>query len=46
MTAEKARELGFQELMNKPSTARVLGEAVHRVLRQTTSARSPIQPFA
>ena len=35
MTAEKVRELGFRELLSKPSTARTLGETVHRVLRQT-----------
>ncbi len=34
MTAEKARELGFRELMSKPTTARTLGETVHRVLHQ------------
>jgi hypothetical protein len=32
MTAEKVRELGFRELLNKPSTGRALGETVHRVL--------------
>jgi len=32
MTADKARELGIRELVSKPCTARVLGEAVHRVL--------------
>jgi len=32
MTTEKARELGFRELISKPITARILGEAVHRVL--------------
>jgi signal transduction histidine kinase/ActR/RegA family two-component response regulator len=35
MTAEKVRELGFRELLSKPSTVRTLGETVHRVLRQT-----------
>ena len=35
MTAEKARELGFRELLSKPCTARALGEAVHRVLQPT-----------
>jgi CheY-like chemotaxis protein len=34
MTDVKARELGFRELLSKPSTARTLGEAVHRVLHQ------------
>jgi DNA-binding NtrC family response regulator len=37
MTAEKARELGFQELLNKPCTARALGEALHRVLQRTAN---------
>jgi PAS domain S-box-containing protein len=32
MTAEKVRELGFCELLSKPSTARTLGETVQRVL--------------
>jgi len=32
LTAEKVRELGFRDLLPKPSTARVLGETVHRVL--------------
>ncbi len=32
MSAEKVRELGFCDLLNKPSTARTLGETVHRVL--------------
>jgi signal transduction histidine kinase/ActR/RegA family two-component response regulator len=32
MTAEKVRELGFSELMGKPSTIQTLGETVHRVL--------------
>jgi len=32
MTADKVRELGFMGLLNKPSTARDLGELVHRVL--------------
>ena len=36
-TAGKARELGFRELLSKPSTARSLGEVVHRGLHQTTS---------
>jgi len=40
MTPEKARELGFRELMSKPSTAWSLGEAVHRVLLTATSTRS------
>jgi signal transduction histidine kinase/DNA-binding response OmpR family regulator len=32
MTAERVRALGFRELLPKPSTARNLGEAVHRAL--------------
>ena len=32
MTNQKVLELGFQELLNKPSTGRTLGETVHRVL--------------
>jgi ActR/RegA family two-component response regulator len=38
MTAEKVRELGFRELLNKPSTLRTLGETVHRVLHPNTSS--------
>ena len=34
MTVAKVAELGFQELVNKPSTARSLGEAVQRVLHR------------
>jgi signal transduction histidine kinase/FixJ family two-component response regulator len=37
MTAEKVRELGFRDLLTKPSTARALGEAVHRALHPTAS---------
>jgi PAS domain S-box-containing protein len=37
MTAAEARELGFGGMLSKPSTARTLGEAVHRVLHQTAS---------
>jgi PAS domain S-box-containing protein len=33
MTADKARELGFSELLDKPCTARKLAETVQRVLR-------------
>ena len=40
MTAAKARELGFRELLSKPSTAQTLGEAVHRVLHQTVSTKT------
>ncbi len=36
LTAEKVRELGFCEILRKPSTARTMSEAVHRVLHQTT----------
>jgi PAS domain S-box-containing protein len=32
MTAEKVRALRFRALLSKPSTARTLGETVHRVL--------------
>jgi CheY-like chemotaxis protein len=35
MTFERVRELGFRELLNKPSTLRTLGETVHRVLHPT-----------
>ena len=38
MTAEKACALGFRELLGKPSTARTLGEAIHRVLQEKVSA--------
>ena len=38
MTTEKVLELGFQELLNKPSTARTLGETVHRVLHPVAGA--------
>jgi CheY-like chemotaxis protein len=37
MNLTRARELGFGGLLTKPSTARALGEVVHRVLHQTTS---------
>jgi CheY-like chemotaxis protein len=40
MTAAKVRELGFRELLSKPSTARTLGETVHRVLQQTASTKT------
>ena len=40
MTAGKASQLGFRELLNKPSTARTLGEAVHRVLERTPSTKT------
>ena len=38
MTAEKVLKLGFQAILNKPSTARTLGETVHRVLHPVASA--------
>jgi signal transduction histidine kinase/FixJ family two-component response regulator len=34
MTIEKVKELGFRDRMNKPSSARILGETVRRVLDQ------------
>jgi FixJ family two-component response regulator len=37
LTAGKVRELGFQELLSKPCTARALAEAVHRALQQTAT---------
>jgi PAS domain S-box-containing protein len=37
MTTEKINELGFSELLDKPNTARTLGETVHRVLHQETA---------
>jgi len=39
MTTAKARQLGFQELLTKPCTARSLGESVHRVLERTSTTR-------
>jgi CheY-like chemotaxis protein len=39
MTPAKVRELGFQGLLGKPSTARTLGETVNRVLQQAASAK-------
>ena len=39
MTAGKARQLGFQDLLSKPCTARTLGESVHRVLVRTSTAK-------
>ena len=32
MTSVKMKEMGFQELLHKPGSARTLGEAVHRAL--------------
>ena len=40
LTAGKVRELGFQEILSKPSTARTLGETVHRVLQRTASTKT------
>ena len=37
MTPEKIRSLGFRELLNKPTTARTLGEAVQRVLHSSAT---------
>jgi len=39
VTADKARALGFRELLNKPVTARTLAEAVRRVLGQNAAAK-------
>jgi PAS domain S-box-containing protein len=39
MTNEKVREIGFRELLNKPGTARTLGEAVHRALQTTAKPK-------
>ena len=42
MTVKKVRELGFRELLEKPTTARSLGESVHRVLaNEKSSAGEP-----
>jgi signal transduction histidine kinase/ActR/RegA family two-component response regulator len=50
MTAAEARELGFGGMLSKPSTARTLGEVVHRVLQQSAAPANepnePAQPFA
>jgi PAS domain S-box-containing protein len=40
MTAGKARQLGFRELLNKPSTARTMGECVRRVLERTPTRKT------
>jgi hypothetical protein len=37
MTNEKVRELGFRELLNKPSNPRTLGETVKRALHPTAT---------
>jgi hypothetical protein len=39
MTAEKVRKLGFRELLDKPGSARILGETVQRVLQQAASTK-------
>ena len=38
MTAEKVRQLGFRELLSKPSTGRTLGEVVYRALHPAAGA--------
>jgi PAS domain S-box-containing protein len=40
MTAAKVSELGFRELLSKPSTAQTLGETVHRVLQSAASTKT------
>jgi signal transduction histidine kinase/ActR/RegA family two-component response regulator len=40
MTAGKAEELGFRGVLSKPSTARDLGEIVHRVLQEAIVSKS------
>jgi len=40
LTPDKARALGFQEILSKPSSARILGETVHRVLRRTAATET------
>jgi len=40
LTTDKARKLGFREILSKPSTARTLGETVHRVLQQKASIKT------
>jgi len=40
MTAGKVRQMGFQESLSKPCTARTLGESVHRVLERTRVAKT------
>jgi len=43
LTVKRVRELGFRELLEKPATARSLGEAVHRVLAHARSTtESPV----
>jgi CheY-like chemotaxis protein len=39
MTPGKAREFGFREVLSKATTARSLGEAVHRVLQEDSRIR-------
>jgi PAS domain S-box-containing protein len=40
MTAAKVSELGFRELLGKPSTAQTLGETVHRVLQSAAATKT------
>jgi hypothetical protein len=40
MTAAKVRELGFRELLDKPGSARILGETVQRVLQQAAATKT------
>ena len=40
MTAEKVRELGFRELLNKPCTARILAETVKRGLHLAGASKT------
>ena len=40
MTAAKVSELGFRELLSKPSTAQTLAETVHRVLHPTAATKT------
>jgi FixJ family two-component response regulator len=42
MTAGRARQLGFQELLSKPCTARAMGESVRRVLERTSTTKKRI----
>ena len=48
LTVKGVRELGFRELLEKPTTARSLGESVHRVLThfraQTAPPASQVDP--
>jgi len=44
LTTAKVREMGFQELLDKPVNARALGETVDRVLRQTAVRTADATP--